>query len=136
LVPQLGRSFAGLGVLPAGLGTNVAAPAAAGRVWRMGHEPARDGLLPQCSLALAASAAAAAASALVVGVTGLRSMGRGSRLRTALVPRRFFFGGDDTKETGTGGTIYGFTVQDIDFGDVQLQEFENKVVLIVNVASQ
>jgi len=46
-----------------------------------------------------------------------------------------FFGGGAPKDIG-GGSIYDFTVKDIDGNDVSLSKYEGKPVLIVNVASK
>eukprot|EP00927_Polykrikos_kofoidii_P005186 TRINITY_DN12069_c1_g1_i1.p1 TRINITY_DN12069_c1_g1~~TRINITY_DN12069_c1_g1_i1.p1 ORF type:complete len:165 (+),score=26.34 TRINITY_DN12069_c1_g1_i1:66-560(+) len=45
-------------------------------------------------------------------------------------------GGAVATEAGPGGTIYDFTVKDIDLREVSLKEYEGKVALIVNVASK
>lgn len=70
--------------------------------------------------------------ALTAGAAALAAVGR--RGAASPAPRRFFFGGSAPKVSG--GTIYGFTVKDIDGNDVSLREFEGKVALIVNVASK
>mmetsp|Transcript_7899 Transcript_7899/g.12592 ORF Transcript_7899/g.12592 Transcript_7899/m.12592 type:complete len:153 (+) Transcript_7899:34-492(+) len=57
-----------------------------------------------------------------------------SSRRSSSVARRFFFGGGDKKEVG--GTIYDFSVKDIDGRNVSLKDYEGKVLLVVNVASK
>mmetsp|Transcript_48305 Transcript_48305/g.103578 ORF Transcript_48305/g.103578 Transcript_48305/m.103578 type:complete len:146 (-) Transcript_48305:576-1013(-) len=86
-------------------------------------------------VAVAASLAVTAAAA--VTIAALRG-GRGrAQARTcggiSPVPR-YLFGGE-SKEV-PDGTIYDFTVQNIDGADVKLSEYDGKVVLIVNVASK
>lgn len=60
---------------------------------------------------------------------------RAAASRRPTTSRQFFFGGGDKKES-SGGTIYDFTVQNIDGGEVSLKQYEGKVCLIVNVASE
>eukprot|EP00933_Yihiella_yeosuensis_P082628 TRINITY_DN96574_c0_g1_i1.p2 TRINITY_DN96574_c0_g1~~TRINITY_DN96574_c0_g1_i1.p2 ORF type:complete len:160 (-),score=33.56 TRINITY_DN96574_c0_g1_i1:413-892(-) len=91
---------------------------------------------PQKYFSLTAAAAAALGATVFCAAFGAsQSMaGRASNSRT---PRRFFFGGDDdAKEKVTGGSIYDFTVKNIDGADVPLSQYNGKVVLIVNVASK
>jgi len=82
--------------------------------------------------------AGVASAAAVSTVASLARVGSRRRRAQGRVTRQFFFGGDEApKSSGSdGGSIYDFTVKDIDGKDVTLSTYEGKVTLIVNVASK
>mmetsp|Transcript_50472 Transcript_50472/g.127206 ORF Transcript_50472/g.127206 Transcript_50472/m.127206 type:complete len:160 (-) Transcript_50472:205-684(-) len=132
-IALLAPSLSWLVVPPTGRCANAPVSIAPAQGWKVNHGSTM-GL--HASRGPAAAAAAAVVAAALAGGVSLRAAGCGSRLQGMLVRRRFFFGGDEKKPAGAGGTIYDFTVQDIESREVSLKDFEGKVVLIVNVASK
>lgn len=105
--------------------SQVAAPAAAGfaegRIASVGAQVAPPAV---------SSVGVAAAAAGLAGVAALAAQKKGTRPQR--VARQFFGGGGSAPPAGT---IYDYTVKDIDGAEVSLKQYEGKVVLFVNLAS-
>lgn len=124
----LGRGFVASGITSSGAES---VPSAGVQNLRAGAVPMRPpaGCVMQRAASAAGAAVAGVAAALAAG--GHRVRPRGVKATTACQ----FFSGGGSESTPTG-TIYDYTVKDIDGNDVPLKRYEGKVVLIVNVASK
>lgn len=121
---QPGQSFAP----QAGVASRAVASTATGASTAAGSSP--EGRQPGgTAVAIASCAALAGALAAV-----RRSRHVGQKRQGPLVQQRFFGGGSEPE--APGGSVYDFTVKDIDGQEVPLKNYEGKLLLIVNVASK